>query len=45
MVQVDAQAIVAYPIDDLGEAESGKLISDLEKLGFEMPGLGDSAQP
>jgi 4-hydroxy-tetrahydrodipicolinate synthase len=28
------------PLVELGEAESGKLISDLEKLGFEMPGLG-----
>ena len=27
------------PLVELGEAESGKLISDLEKLGFEMPGL------
>ena len=27
------------PLVELGEAESGKLISDLEKLGFDMPGL------
>jgi 4-hydroxy-tetrahydrodipicolinate synthase len=33
------------PLVELGEAESRKLISDLEKLGFEMPGLGGFAQP
>ncbi len=33
------------PLVELDEAEGKKLISDLEKLGFEMPGLGRFAQP
>ena len=33
------------PLVELGEAEGKKLIGDLERLGFEMPGLGDAAQP